>query len=164
MSPPRQKPGRSKQDYSTPRAFLTAVKRRLHIEAFTFDFAADRRNRKSPDFWSAKDNSLRKSPFEWAQAAGAGWGWLNPPFGDIEPWAKACWAAELHGASIAFLVPMGAPNWFVEHVHHRALVLALNGRLAFIEGQPKELYPKDCMLCLFSPLVAPGFDVWSWKA
>lgn len=37
---PRQKPGRSKQDYRTPRAFLVAVKGLLGIEDFTIDLAA----------------------------------------------------------------------------------------------------------------------------
>jgi hypothetical protein len=34
MSMPEQKPGRSKQDYSTPVEFLDAVKRRFGIEVW----------------------------------------------------------------------------------------------------------------------------------
>ncbi len=68
------------------------------------------------------------------------------------------------GARIAFLVPAGVgSNWYRDFVHNKARVLALNGRLAFIEGKPKLLYPKDCILCLYGPDFAPGFDVWSWK-
>jgi len=54
-------------------------------------------------------------------------------------------------------------NWYRDYVHKKCLVLALNGRLAFITGKPKLLYPKDCILCLYGPDFAPGFDVWSWK-
>ena len=35
---------RSKQDYATPAVFLEAVKRRLGIRTFPFDFAADAQN------------------------------------------------------------------------------------------------------------------------
>jgi hypothetical protein len=63
------------------------------------------------------------------------------------------------------LVPAAiGSNWFRDHVDGRALVLALNGRLAFIEGKPDDLYPKDCILALYSPFVASGFEVWSWRS
>lgn len=41
MPEPIQKPGRSKQDYRTPREFITAACDRLGIDRFVFDFAAD---------------------------------------------------------------------------------------------------------------------------
>ncbi len=40
MTEPKQKPGRSKQDYGTPPEFLDAVKARFRIEAFDCDLAA----------------------------------------------------------------------------------------------------------------------------
>lgn len=160
---PRQKPHRSKQDYSTPKGFLDAVKQRLHIKAFTFDFAADAFNHKADNYWSPANDSLSLAPWRWAKATDSGWGWLNPPFTAIGPWAEACANCRAEGGSVAFLVPLSSSNWFRDYIHGRALVLALNGRLAFIEHQPHALYPKDCMLCLFSPLVAPGFDVWTWR-
>ena len=180
MTMPRQKPHKSKQDYSTPEDFLTAVKKRLHIKAFTFDFAADAHNHKAERYWTKADDSLSFVPSSWAKQTRNGWGWLNPEFADIAPWAEACAACAHDGGSVALLTPLSSSNWFLDFVHHRALVLALNGRLCFVEDwqhtidpSPKNktkafytsapLYPKDTMLALFSPLVAPGFDVWTWK-
>lgn len=161
MSMPRQKPGTSKQDYGTPPAFIAAVLARLRNKSFIFDFAADYTNNKAAKYWTQTDNALAYQADEWAAKVRGGWGWLNPPFGDIAPWARKCAEAEDAGAHIAFLVPasIGA-NWFSDYIHQRALVLALNGRLDFIPGK---LYPKDCMLCLFGPTVSPGFDVWCWR-
>jgi phage N-6-adenine-methyltransferase len=159
---PRQKPGTSKQNYATPAAFINAVKLRLRVPGFAFDFAAEKSNAQCPRYWSKRDDALSKTSVEWAQQIrGAGWGWLNPPFDDIQPWAYACENAEVQGAHIALLTPASVgSNWFNQHIHGRALVLALNGRLDFIPGK---VYPKDCILSLFGPTVSPGFDVWRWK-
>ena len=169
MSMPAQKPGRSKQDYATPAEFIRAVKRRLDVRGeFFMDFAASADNAKAFKFVSEQADGLSMSFKDRMTLSGAPawrtWNWLNPPFADIAPWAAACAQFKRDGGQVAFLVPtsVGA-NWFRDHVHGQALVLALNGRLAFIEGKPRELYPKDCMLCLYSPWVSVGFDVWDWK-
>ncbi len=64
---------------------------------------------------------------------------------------------------MAFLVPasVGA-NWFSDAVDGRALVLFLNGRLCFMPDS-SEVYPKDCLLALYSPHVIPGYEVWAWN-
>ncbi len=179
LTMPAQKPHRSKQDYGTPMEFIEAVLKRLHIRQFAFDFGADDKNHKAARYWTKQDDSLARVG-TWHKQLRGGWGWLNPEFADIDPWAAACAQTAKDGGSVALLTPMGAPNWFIKHVHHKALVLALNGRLCFVDDwqhtidpSPKNttgrcytsepLYPKDCMLSLFSPLVAPGFDVWRWK-
>ena len=161
---PVQKPGRSKQDYATPAVFLEAVKRRLGVVAFTFDFAADRSNTTAAAWWSVADDALEQTPEQWAARCRDGWGWLNPPYTRIEPWASRCAATKHHGGRIALLVPaaVGA-NWFRDHVHDQARVLLLNGRLGFLPDRPKELYPKDCVLVLYAPELEPGYDVWTWK-
>lgn len=177
---PRQKPHQSKQDYATPADFIQAVKRRLHIKAFTVDLAADLMNRKADRFLSVDDDALSLVG-GWHTLTGRGWGWLNPPFTNIDPWAAGCAETSADGGSVAFLVPAGVgANWYRDHLHGKALVLALNGRLCFIDDwentidpsprnttgrcySSEPLYPKDCILALFSPLVAPGFDVWTWK-
>lgn len=165
MSPmPRQKPHRSKQDYATPADFIAATLEKLQIDAFTFDFAANAQNAKAARFWSPVDDSLSKTPEEWRAAVGDGWGWLNQPFERIEPWARRCWQLRELGGRVAFLVPasVGA-DWFKKYVHRKVQVQFLNGRLAFIEGQPKELYPKDCLLCLYAPERPAGYVVWNWR-
>lgn len=163
MSQPEQKPGRSKQDYATPENFIAATKTLLGIERFAFDFAADVTNAKALRWWSEDVDSLSMMPSDWVAKIDGGWGWLNPPFSKIKPWALRCSQVRAAGGSIAFLVPAGVgANWYRDYIHGQALVLALNGRLAFMPDKPDWLYPKDCILCLYSPKVPPGFDVWSW--
>lgn len=165
MSQPEQKPGRSKQDYATPPVFIEAVKHRLGIDAFTFDFAADESNAKAPFWWDEQINALAQPVEQWADRCRDGWGWLNPPFALIGPWAKRCAevAAQTDG-KIAFLVPaaVGA-NWYRDHVHRaHARVLFLNGRIPFMPDKPKWLYPKDCILVLYG-LGNQWSDVWTWR-
>lgn len=161
---PQQKPGLSRQDYSTPANFIAATKALLKIKAFTFDFAADESNAKAKRYWSVVDDSLSKTPEQWAAEIPRGWGFLNPPFSNIEPWAERCLQTKMLGGSIAFLIPaaVGA-NWFRDFVDSYAMVLFLNGRLAFMADQPRALYPKDCVLALFGPHVTPSYQVWTWK-
>jgi phage N-6-adenine-methyltransferase len=164
MTQPEQKPFRSKQNYGTPENFLMATKLRLTIDRFAFDYAADSDNAKARRFWTQDDDSLRHSGHDWAMVCEGGWGWLNPPFTTIGQWAKKCREMKAAGGSIAFLVPaaVGA-NWFRDHVDGYALVLLLNGRLGFMPEKPTWLYPKDCVLCLYSPDIAPGYEVWDWR-
>lgn len=161
-----------------------AARRRLRIAEFTHDFAADAANRKAETWWDERINSLSRASGAWADACRGGWGWLNPPFKDISPWAEKCKLTRAAGGQVAFLVPAGVgANWFRDHVDGHALVLFLNGRLCFIKnwqttidpatlregnGPPRfyasePLYPKDCILCLYSQLVTPGYEVWTWR-
>lgn len=160
---PKQKPGQSKQDYATPEVFIHAIRARLGITEFVFDFAAtDVGNAKGADFWNEADDSLSKSAEDWVYNLQGGWGWLNPPYSNIGSWAERCLKTAQAGGKVAFLVPasVGA-NWYRDFVHGKALVLALNGRLAFMADKPKWLYPKDCICCLYG--VTPGFEVWEWR-
>ncbi len=151
---PVQKPGLSKQDYSTPDEFIAAVKDRLGISEFAYDLAADvgGGNSKAPDWYDVGWNSLTNPWPELTQR----WCWLNPPFANIAPWAKKCSES---GMKIAFLVPAAVgSNWFRDYVDGKALVLLLNGRLSFDGIAP---YPKDTILCLYG--VTPGYEVWNWR-
>ena len=162
MAEPQQKPGRSKQDYQTPRAFVDAVKFRLGVDEFSFDFAADDagKNRVAESWWGPYCDSLSKTRQNWVNAASGGFAWLNPPFADIAPWAERCKWLRQDGGSVALLVPAGVgSNWFRDHVAGQALVLFLNGRLSFDGVAP---YPKDCVLALYAPHFAPGYEVWTW--
>jgi phage N-6-adenine-methyltransferase len=151
MSEPIQKPARSRQDYPTPRAFIEAIERRFG--KLTIDLAASPENAVCEHYITAAQDSLKT---EWPET---GLGWLNPPFGDIGPWAKKC----SESASAAFRIIMLTPasvgsNWFAEHVHQKAIVLGLSPRLSF-DG--KNSYPKDLMCAIYG-LGASGFDVWRW--
>ena len=163
MPQPSQRPGLSKQDYVTPSAFIAAVKRRLHIDQLAHDFAATAVNTQATMFFDEDRDALRVPHWEFFIPQWE-WGWLNPPYANIGPWAARCLETAQAGGHIALLVPAAVgSNWYRDFVHRRALVLALNGRLAFMPDKPTWLYPKDCLLCLFGPDVVPGFDVWTWR-
>lgn len=152
---PAQKPGRSRQTYGTPRPFLEAVAKRFG-EWPSWDLAADESNHVC-DLWiGEKQDSLT---VDWHTLGGLLW--LNPPFADIDPWAKKCAAEAAKGARILLLTPaaVGA-EWYRQHVAPNAYTLALNPRLTFVgERAP---YPKDCMLSVFFAGLR-GFDVWRWR-
>jgi phage N-6-adenine-methyltransferase len=161
MPVPKQKPGNSKQDYGTPDNFIQAVKRRLGISRFAVDFAADASNAKAPHYFTRESDGLAQ---EWAKFTAHGWGWCNPEFANIEPWAKKAAECRSNGGKVAFLVPASVgSNWFANYVDGYALVLALNGRLAFMPDRPTWLYPKDCILALYHRDIEPGFKVWDWR-
>lgn len=157
MAPmPKQKPGRSVQDYQTPPAFLAAVKHELGIEAFSVDLAADEANSVA-DWWYDQAQDSLQQPWHKVQ----GWQWLNPPFGTCRPWVEKAWRESELGAQITMLVPAAVgSNWWRDWVHEKARVLLLNGRLTFV-GQPT-CYPKDCCLLLYGQNVARGYEVWAW--
>lgn len=162
MSMPEQKPGRSKQDYGTPDVLLNAVRKALGVKQFCHDFAADDTNMVCPSYWTIEDDSLKQSTDKWREKVGMyGWGWLNPPFAHIGPWAEKCAEVGADGGHICLLVPASVgSNWYRDFVHMKARVVFLNGRITFV-GQPQG-YPKDCLLALYGPNVTVGYDVWKW--
>jgi len=151
---PAQKPGRSKQDYSTPVSFLAAVEKRFG--PIDFDLSAHSGNNVAARYYSPDDDSLKQ---DWT-LPGVRVAWLNPPFADIEPWAARCYECRALPRWTLLLVPasIGA-NWFYEHVVRAAMVFGLNPRLSFDGKNP---YPKDCLLACFG-FNACGFDVWRWR-
>jgi phage N-6-adenine-methyltransferase len=157
---PAQKPGRSIQTYGTPPEFIAAVKRRFGVREFYYDLAASSENSKGRYHFCEEENSLAQ---DWTKHKTRQL-WLNPPFGNIQPWAQKCnmfaSVASNHGGRIFFLTPasIGA-NWFADHVWGPlARVIALQGRLSFDGIAP---YPKDCMLSVFG--AKPAFEVWDWR-
>ncbi len=154
---PKQKPGRSKQDYCTPPEFIQAVKKRLGIGEFAVDLAASRENSVASVYFTEEMNSLTQS---WIMQGR--WVWCNPPFSNIKPWVDKADEEALKGAQIAMLLPasVGA-NWWLDYVDGKAHALFLNGRLTFVgEIAP---YPKDCALLLYTPYIRGGYEVWNWR-
>lgn len=152
---PAQKPGKSRQDYGTDRRLIAAVTRRFG--PIKWDLAASAENAVC-DLWIGEEQDSLVQ--EWHRLS-PGLCWLNPPFGDIDPWAKKCAAEAAKGARILLLTPaaVGA-EWFREHVEPHAYTLALNPRLIF-EGETAP-YPKDCALSYFHAGLR-GFAVWRWR-
>lgn len=154
---PAQRPNQSEQSVCTPPEFLRAVRRRFGIKAFAIDLAASADNAVAPLYYTEADDAL-KQPW---RTSGRELGWLNPPFGDLAPWAEKAWRESRLGARFVMLVPaaVGA-NWWRDWIHGKPFVLFLNGRLTFVGH--KQPYPKDCALMVYGPDVAPGYDVWTW--
>lgn len=149
--------GASKQDYSTPGDFIVAVKAKFEIVLFNTDLAASSENAKSFHYFTEIQNSLEE---DWTKLRGNLW--LNPPFGDIAPWAQKCARESDDGRTrcIYLLVPASVgSNWYAQHVHERACVYFLNGRLRF-DGH-KDDYPKDLLLAVYGRV--RGHHIWSWK-
>lgn len=161
---PKQKPHRSEQEVGTPRAFLDAVEERFG--ALTWDLAANPGNAVAKSYLTPASAGGKGSlAVDWAMLPGAVGGrlWLNPPFGTIAPFAQKCAEqAPAIAGSILMLVPASVgTNWFAEHVHRKALVLALRPRLTFVgHGDP---YPKDLALIVWGRWVVPAFDLWKWN-
>lgn len=154
---PVQKPGRSKQDYETPREFIDAVEGRFG--KLEVDLAARHDNAKAPQWIPPEIDSLR---LEWPTHKRM---WLNPPFGNIAVWARKCWEwLEQQGPDgrIFFLVPasVGA-NWFWSYVIDYAVVFALQPRLSFDGRHP---FPKDLILAVYGMTGETSeLHRWRWK-
>ena len=152
---PKQKPGRSKQDYGTPWAFIHAVEKRWG--ALDIDLAATEANAKAPIVITPE---LDTFTFNWRTLQGRRW--LNPEFAEIEPWARKCWQETPPGSSTFMLVPASVGSlWFLLWVFEKARVFFLRPRLTF-EGQA-DSYPKDLILCIYDAMQAPGFETWDWR-
>jgi hypothetical protein len=160
MKMPKQKPGQSRQDYGTPPEFIDAVVRLFG--PLDWDLAANSAaagpdaNHKAPLWYGVEQDSLAQ---DWTSLRGNLW--LNPPFKRIAPWAAKCLASAGPGRRILMLTPASVgSNWFVDHILHRMLVLALNPRMTFV-GE-RDPYPKDLMLTVFDGSGVGEFDVWRW--
>jgi phage N-6-adenine-methyltransferase len=154
---PEQKPGRSVQEVGTPRIFLDAVEARFG--KLEFDLAANIDNSIcGPDFYGPGSFNALDGLSTW-------WGgkplnmWLNPPYGNIAPWAAKCARDRHPEGRIAFVPASVGSNWFADHVDGKALVLFLRPRLTFV-GHTQS-YPKDLILAMYGE--KPGYECWRWK-
>ena len=147
---------RSEQDVGTPDNFLRAVVKRFGPIAF--DLAATAENDVAAAFFPPIADSLIQ---DWTCRRGTLW--LNPPFGNIAPWARKCResAATAHAFDrILLLVPASVGSrWFAQYIHGHAMVVALTGRLTF-KGHTAP-FPKDLILASFGEF--RGFDTWAWR-
>ncbi|MCL2777747.1 MAG: phage N-6-adenine-methyltransferase [Polyangiaceae bacterium] len=144
---------RSEQDVETPPELIAAVERRFGpIET---DLAATKENKKGPFFVTPEEDSLS---LDWDKVVSHHIAWLNPPYGNIAPWARKC--AEYQGEGrIALLVPASVGSeWYARYVDGRALVLSLRPRVKFVGH--KQPFPKDLILAVYGE--KPGFEPWRW--
>jgi DNA (cytosine-5)-methyltransferase 1 len=155
---PRQKPGKSKQTYGTPPEFIRAIERDFHVTRWACDLAADASN-KICEMWYGPGSPVGVDSFQ-ADWTLEGDLWLNPPFADIEPWARKCATTRRVGRIFQLSPASIGTNWYAEIAHGRAHVVALAPRLTFV-GET-DAYPKDLMLLVWGP-VKGGSSCWRWK-
>ena len=153
---PEQKPGRSKQTYGTPQAFIDAVEKRFG--KLICDLAASKENAKCEAFFDEAANALVQP---WAELYPDVNLWLNPPYKNIGDWAKKCAEESVKRRGlIILLVPASISTcWFADHVHRKAMVLGISPRLVF-NGE-KSSFPKDLMIAIYGNGFQ-GFDTWRW--
>lgn len=141
-----------KQNYETPQALIAACERRWG--KLTIDLAADEANKKADVYIGEAEDSL-KTPWP-AQ----GVCWLNPPFANIEPWARKCEEHMLGGGNVLLLVPASVGAlWFVNHIANKADVYLLTKRVSYDGKSP---YPKDCLIAHFHPESLGKWEAWDW--
>lgn len=154
MSEPEQKPGRSKQDYGTPRIFLDAVERRFG--PIGFDLAAHAENAVVPDYFSPEQNSLVQN---W-ELPGVRVAWLNPEFADIDPWARRVSECRLLPRWTLMLVPASIDShWYRDHILGKTMVWGIP-RIQFVGTTAS--YPKALMLC-GAGFGVSGSGFWQWN-
>lgn len=166
----------AKQSIATPRAFIVALEQRFGSPV-DFDLAATAENAKAPAYFTKEDDSLKR---DWSRLVAtktrggatkqvrARLAFLNPPFGNIKPWALG----PKDNPAAGMLACRWLPRWTVMLVpssHSTDWFLELRGKVQ-IDAIPRiqfeaatHLYPKD--LCL----VVAGFGVtgsgyWDWRA
>ncbi len=159
--------GKSRQDFATPQDFRDAVVKKFGMPSF--DLAADEKNAfcdwvSMHQYFTEEDDALKQEWYKRAtprdQPEKQLLMWLNPPFGNIAPWARQCAEESKLGARILFLIPASVgSNWWAEYVHNKAHVYFLSPRLCFDGIAP---FPKDCALAYFS-IGNQGYACWRWK-
>jgi hypothetical protein len=98
----------------------------------------------------------------WSPYVGAGLGWLNCEFADVDPWAEACaWNTREDGVRSLLLTPAVFAGWHTSHVAGVADVYELAGRLCFDGKSP---FPKDCRLSHFWPGATGKVSIWDWRS
>jgi len=141
-----------KQNYETPQALIAACERRWGRLAI--DLAADEANKKADVYIGEAEDSL-KTP--WPAHALC---WLNPPFANIEPWARKCEEHMLGGGNVLLLVPASVGAlWFANHIANKADVYLLTKRVSYDGKSP---YPKDCIIAHFHPESLGKWEAWDW--
>jgi hypothetical protein len=165
MTEPLQKPGRSIQVVGTPWPLIRSVERLIDGK-FAVDLAAEEGNRKA-EKWYGPGSPLHTDSLAWDcrwRDEKAGWLWLNPPFGKIQPWAVKCVVESKYGARIVMLTPASIGSvWFQKIVYPNAWVIAISPRITFLGHSIP--FPKDCILSIFTPEMkrANSLSCWTYQ-
>lgn len=160
--------GKSNQVVQTPREFLDAVERRFG--RIQWDLAANAQNQATTGeflgnyFGPGSEHGEDALKIDWMKhpkTNGRSVWWLNPEFGDVEPWAATCARIRYRSGWTPMLVPSAtSTDWWHRYVLEKAMIINLKPKIRFIGH--KNDFPKDLSL------VAYGFGLygnipWRWK-
>lgn len=148
------------QIVGSPDDFMAALRQRFG--PISLDLAANKHNTVARRFYGR--GSMNPDAFavkRWPTLR-ASWAYCNPPFGDITRWVARIMRESARGCRTLLLVPaaVGA-DWFNTFIRPYAYVLELTPRLKF-KGHTHG-FPKDLVLCVFTPERLTGRQMWRWK-
>lgn len=147
------------QNYRTPPELLAAVQERFG--KIQFDLACGLDDAVAPmGYHHPQYDALERDWYEELMGLTC---WANPPFGLSGEFARKAAESQrgIHSPHILLLVQASVgSNWFAEHVHGKARVLALSPRVKFV-GMAQGIN-RDLMLCCYGPW-QPEFLPWRWK-
>lgn len=128
-------------EWETPWEFFHKVNRRFH---FTVDVCATRRNRKCMEYFSVKNDALKK---KWRGVC-----WMNPPYGrDIQHWIRKAYVSSRRGATVVCLIPARTDTAWWHDYCMCGTIYFIRGRLTFrnqylLKSDPA---PFPCALVIF---------------
>jgi len=138
--------------------FIDAVEARFGT--ITWDLAANIDNSKSRNrfnfFGPGSEYTENAFLTEWEDLGPLAW--LNPPFADIEPWARKCSESFVKNRQrIALLIPAAVcTSYFVDYVKPFAYVFECTPR-------PFKKEVRDVILALYEPSHYVGRETWRWR-
>ncbi len=144
----------------TPIEFIAAVEKRFG--PIGFDLAANATNRVKvhetiKPIWfgpGGREPDALAEGLDWPTNV---FNWLNPPFDNIEAFAKKAAEQRQLGARIAMIGPASVcTGWFVKYVAPHAYVFELTPRVFKVQI-------RDCILALYEPSGYRGRETWRWK-
>lgn len=148
------------QTWATPPEFIAAVERRYG--PIGFDLAASGKNTKARAWFDEAQDSLKQdwSKIRTVNGYAVRVAWLNPPFENIEPWARKCVTVRDLARWTLMLVPASMGSlWWARQVLGKAQADGIP-RIKFVGA--KDAYPKDLALCAYGYGVA-GAGFWDWR-
>lgn len=131
-------------EWETPQDFFDELDEEFE---FALDVCATPENAKAPYFFTRTKNGLLQP---WAAPIGHAV-WMNPPYGrGIGKWVEKARHESERGATVVCLLPARTDTrWFHDHIHGRAEIRFVRGRLKF--GGHKNSAPFPSMVVVFRP-------------
>ena len=157
LDPMKQRRGKSKQDFGTPREVLDGIERRFG--KIGIDLAAREDNKVCERFISPEQDTLKINWSELIVPEGH-IRFINPPYANLEPFAKQLAATKNDSRFTIMLCPasMGS-KWWVKHVLGQVNALGIP-RVKFRGAD--SIYPKDLSI-LVAGFGLHGFGYFDWR-